>query len=77
MRNQMVEEKITTQEKEEGSSWWNFTPASPATKETQVNAKDEAERIRKNEEQGKPITEGETPVVKDKDTGILGRIFGY
>ncbi len=45
--------------------------------EPQVNAAEEKERLEENEQAGKPVTEGETPMVKPKDTGTLGRIFGY
>jgi hypothetical protein len=32
---------------------------------TVVNAEEEAERLRKNQEEGKPVTEGETPSIED------------
>lgn len=32
---------------------------------TVVNAEQEAERLRKNQEEGKPVTEGETPSIED------------
>ena len=32
---------------------------------TVVNADEEAERLRKNQEEGKPVTEGETPSIED------------
>lgn len=42
-----------------------------------VKAQEEAERIKTNQEQGKPITEGETPETTGTDRGILGKIMGY
>jgi hypothetical protein len=45
--------------------------------EPMVNAAEEQGRLEQNEKAGKPVTEGETPMVKPKDTGTLGRIFGY
>lgn len=41
-----------------------------------VNAKQEKERIVKNEEEGKPITEGETPTIDPDKKSVLQRIFG-
>lgn len=49
----------------------------PGDNESVVDAKSEAERLKANQEEGKPVTEGETPMAKPKDTGTLGRIFGY
>jgi hypothetical protein len=77
VRNALVEEHITTQEKQEDSSWWNVMSTTPDKKESLVDAKKETQRIEKNEEEGKPVTEGETPEVKGRDTGVLGRILGY
>lgn len=47
----------------------------PANKETLVDAKKEKERLEANEQQGKPATQGDTPVIKPKDSGWLGRLF--
>lgn len=63
-----------SQAKEAGWSdyfWWNDE------NEQVVVAKEEAERIKKNTEEGNPITEGETPMEKGRDTGFFGRVFGY
>jgi len=49
----------------------------PERSEPIVKAKDEAERLKTNQEEGKPVTEGQTPETQGRDTGILGRIFGY
>lgn len=75
VRNELVEEKVALQEKQEEGSWWN--PFSGGSKDTMVDAKKEAERIQKAKDEGKPVTEGETPDVRQKDTGVIGRIFGY
>lgn len=79
VRDMLVEERLNRQMtyEEEEESWWNFFGSDPASKEPLVHAKKESERIRQNEEEGKPITEGETPEVKSRDTGVLGKIFGY
>lgn len=50
----------------------NHTPNEPM-----VDAKAEAERLKTNKAEGKPATEGDTPTVKPKDTGPLGRMLGY
>lgn len=76
VRKILVEEKIMKQEKRDEASWWEFWDKSSDKKDTLVNAKGEAERIKQTQDAGKPVTEGETPVVKPKDKGVLGRIFG-
>jgi hypothetical protein len=76
VRDTLVEEKYTKQEEKENESWWDSLTFSDK-KDPLVDAESEAERIRKNEDEGKPVTEGETPEVKAKDTGVLGHIFGY
>jgi hypothetical protein len=77
VRNTLIEEKITKQEQEEEKSWWNVMSSNPEKKDPMVDAKKEADRIQQNEDEGKPVTEGDTPQVKGRDTGVLGRIFGY
>lgn len=42
-----------------------------------VNARQESDRLKTDKEQGKPPTEGDTPMSSPKDTGPLGRILGY
>lgn len=61
----------------EDDSWWNILSTTPPKKEPMVNAKEEAERIKKNQEEGRPVTEGDTPEIKPRDTGVLGRILDY
>jgi|CXWL01.1.fsa_nt_gi hypothetical protein len=77
VRDTLVQQKIEAQEKQEEGSWWSNITATKDKKETLVNAKKEAERIQKNKAENKPVTEGETPEVKDKDRGVLGNIFGW
>ena len=63
-------------EKEDSSSLWDGWLTSKEAKEPMVDAKGEAERIRANKDEGKPVTEGETPEVKEKTSGsLLGHIF--
>jgi hypothetical protein len=49
----------------------------PSENQPVVDAQSEAERLKANKDAGKPATEGDTPMQKDKDTGTLGKIFGY
>jgi hypothetical protein len=76
VRSELAEESLAKQEKKEESSWWDFTSYGSEKKEPMVDAKKESERIEKNKEEGKPVTEGETPETKGKDRGVLGYIFG-
>jgi hypothetical protein len=75
IRRELTEEKITKQHQQEEESWWDKISMFPESKDPTVNANKESERIQANEESGKPVTDGETPVVKSKDRGILGRIL--
>lgn len=77
IREKMVQERIAVQEKKEESSWWTLGTSTPDKKDPLVDAKKEAERIKDNKDTGKPVTTGDTPEVKAKDTGVLGQIFGY
>lgn len=47
----------------------------PDAQEPVVDAKGEAERIRTTKDEGKPITEGETPEKETKEKGVLGNFF--
>ncbi|PKQ04671.1 MAG: DUF3035 domain-containing protein [Alphaproteobacteria bacterium HGW-Alphaproteobacteria-12] len=47
----------------------------PAPDERLVNPVEENERIQRNEAEGKPVTEGETPTVTPKKEGWLSGIF--
>lgn len=50
---------------------------NPGSEDPLVDAARESERLKENKSAGKPVTEGETPTVKEKDTGPLGRVLGY
>lgn len=75
VRDALVDEKFAVQEKKEESPWWDIF-SSDDKKDPMVDAKKESERIRKNEDEGKPVTNGDTPEVKGKDNGILNSILG-
>lgn len=47
----------------------------PFKGEPTVDAKKEKERLRANQQEGKPVTEGDVPVIKPKDRGVIGKIF--
>lgn len=76
VRDQLYEEQATSPAAEEEGLWSKLTsPFSP--KDPVVDAKREADRIKQNQAEGKPVTEGATPTKKQKDTGPLGRMLGY
>ncbi|MEQ1789488.1 MAG: DUF3035 domain-containing protein, partial [Rickettsiales bacterium] len=77
VRNELMQKRIAIQEKNENESWWNAFSTTSKEKATLVNAKEEAKRIQTNKAENKPITEGETPEIKDKDRGLIGKIFGW
>lgn len=76
VRRALVEEKITKQEEQDDRSWWDWMTFRPEKKEAVVDATKEAERIQKNQQEGKPANDGETATVKPKDRGVLGYILG-
>jgi hypothetical protein len=75
IRQKLVEERVNKQLIKEEESWWNRLSIIPDSKDPTVNATKEMDRIQENKDAGKPVTEGETPVKKPTDLGILGRIF--
>lgn len=77
VRDELTQQKLEAQEKKEEGSWWGGVTSVTEKKDTLVDAKKEAQRIKTNKEANKPVTEGETPEVKDKDHGVLGNIFGW
>lgn len=77
VRGELVEQKLQAQEKKEEGSWWSNLTSTADKKDTLVNAEQEAKRIKDNKTANKPVTEGQTPEVKDKDRGLLGNIFGW
>jgi len=77
VRTVIEKEKAAAVQVQEEKDWWDLS-ILPEKKEPTVAAKKEAERLKKNEEEGKPVTEGETPDSSSgRDTGILGNILGY
>lgn len=76
VRDELIKQRIAAQEKRDEGSWWNKITTTEK-KETLVDAKEESKRIQTNKTENKPVTEGETPEVKDKDHGIIGTIFGW
>lgn len=40
-----------------------------------VDAEKEKDRLKKNKDEGKPLNEGETPVIKPEDKGVLNQIL--
>ncbi|NBO19129.1 MAG: DUF3035 domain-containing protein [Proteobacteria bacterium] len=77
VRQELVEEQYQKIEKQETGSWMDKLDWTSDKKDPTVDAGAEAERIQKNEDAGKPVTEGDTPQVKGRDTGLLGKILGY
>lgn len=77
VRQKLEQDRVVhTQPQEEDESWWNIMSVLPPKKDPMVDASGEAERIRKNKDEDKPVTEGATPEIKQKDRGVLGRILG-
>jgi hypothetical protein len=55
--------------------FWNDQPASDADiPASVVDATKEAERLKKNQEEGKPVNSGDVPVI-EHNTGTFGKIF--
>lgn len=61
---------------EDDSSWWDIFGSTPAKKDPMVNPGKEAQRIKTNKDEGKPVTNGDTPETQGRDRGVLGRILG-
>lgn len=68
IRTRLQQEKISRDEDAEEKSWYErWLPRKNASKkEPVVDAKGEAKRIRANKDTGKPVSEGETPVMQKK-----------
>jgi hypothetical protein len=77
VRESLVEERYSRMEQQENTPWWDVLGLTGDKKDPMVDAKKEAERIQKNEDAGKAVTEGTTPEIKGRDTGLLGKIFDY
>ncbi|MDE3059430.1 MAG: DUF3035 domain-containing protein [Pseudomonadota bacterium] len=76
IRETLVGEQVSRQQQQQDSSWVDSLTTNPPKKDPIVNPKQEAARIKTDEAEGKPVTEGDTPTVKPQDTGILGNILG-
>jgi hypothetical protein len=77
VRDQLQQQQAVKEQKEEEAGWWDVLSTGTERKEPVVKAEGEAERLKKNKQAGKPVTEGETPETGTRDTGVLGRILGY
>jgi hypothetical protein len=81
IRTTLEEDKATAsvpEVAEEECSWWELMCSyNSEKKDPTVDAKKEADRIKQDKAAGKPVTTGDTPDVPQKDTGLLGSIFGY
>jgi len=78
IRNKIVEDQIAAQQPApEEKSWYNFWDSSTTKPDPLVNANKESQRIKTDEDSGQSVTTGDTPTVKQRDTGLLGQILGY
>ncbi len=76
VRAELVVQKEQKEEAREEESWWSKLTGAEK-KDPVVDAAKEQQRIQDDKATGKPVTDGDTPNVKQKDTGVLGSIFGY
>ena len=77
VRDELTQQAIVKQEKQEESSWWDIFSSARDKKEPLVDAKGEAARIKADKATGKPVTEGETPEVKSGDKGWFREWLGW
>ncbi len=77
VRDELVEERYVKADEKDNAPWWDVFDWTADKKDPTVDAKKEATRIQQNEDEGKPVTDGKTPDVKARDTGLLGKIFDY
>ena len=73
IRTTLGEEKYAVQTKKEESSWWNFWSGDDKP-DPVVDSKKEAQRLKTNADEGKPVTAGDTPEVKPSEQGLLDSI---
>ena len=74
IRKKLYTEHTAIQEKKQEDSLFDWlTPK--ADDEVLVDAEAEKERLTKNAEAGKPVTEGETPTLEKKQEGLLQGLF--
>ena len=76
VKKDLAEEKINEQLQKEEDGWWDKMTTISSNKEPVVKAEGEADRIKKNKEEGKPVTEGETPESGGGQESTLERWFG-
>lgn len=77
IRQMLSEEEFTvkTEKAEEGKVSSFLSKLDGSDKESIVDAEKEKERLDKNDREGKSPTDGETPVIKPSDEGIINRII--
>ncbi len=76
IKQKLTEQKIQQQIDKEEKSWWDRISFSEEHKEPVVKAEDEAGRIKKNKEEGKPVTEGAVPETSSGVISTLEHWFG-
>lgn len=76
IKKELTEQKINEQLQKEEKGWWSRVTVIPEREEPVVKANDEAERIKKNKEEGKPITEGDTPETGGGTMSTIEHWFG-
>lgn len=75
IRKKLHEDTLAREQSVEEEGWFDMLSRKDKP-EPQVDAKKEAERIKDNKDEGKPVTEGETPTTADpKKQGLLQRLF--
>ncbi|MGE0754727.1 MAG: DUF3035 domain-containing protein [Alphaproteobacteria bacterium] len=73
IREELQSERTSRRVQQEEQGWWD-SMWDWEKDEPVIDAGGEADRIQTNQEQGKPVNEGE--VKESKDGGLWGRIFG-
>ncbi|MDX2073290.1 MAG: DUF3035 domain-containing protein [Alphaproteobacteria bacterium] len=76
VKKDLAEKKINEGIEKEESSWWDKVTVLPENKEPVVKADAEADRIKKNQEEGKPVTEGDTPETGGGPVSVLKSWIG-
>lgn len=71
---ELIQQEVAVQEPEEEPGLLDKLQPKKGEQPT-VDAKKERERIEANKKENKPVNAGETPVLKPKDKGVLGKIF--
>ena len=77
IRQKIAEDQFAAQQQKDDSNWWSLSADTSSKKDSLVDATKESQRIKTNDDTGQPVTTGDTPTVKQKDTGLLGQILGY